>query len=131
MSTYGSVGILLTRLHERWKARDELAHIECSELARIASDLGMTPADLEMLAERGPDASNLLYERMRLLGITLDDVERISYGLMRDFEKTCACCKEKGICEKDIARRPDHSHWKDYCPNAVELEDVKRLKNGL
>jgi len=131
MSAYGSVGVLLAHLRERWKAREELAKIDPNELANIARDLGMTQADLEMLVERGPDAAKLLYERMRLLGLTPDDVEHISNGLMRDLEKACVCCNEKGICEKDVTKRPDDPLWKDYCPNALELEDVQRLKNGL
>jgi hypothetical protein len=128
MSAYSSVEALLTHLRRRWKAREELAQLDPGELARIAGDLGMTPEDLEMLAERGPDAANLLYERMAVLGVTPDDVEKAAHGLLRDLEKTCACCNEKGICEKDIARRPLDPCWQGYCPNALELEDLKRLK---
>jgi hypothetical protein len=128
MPAYRSVEALLTHLRERWRAREELANIDPGELARIAGDLGMTPADLETLAERGPDAADLLYERMALLGITPEDVEKASRGLLRDLEKTCACCNEKGICKKDMSRRPGDSRWQDYCPNALELEDLKRLK---
>jgi hypothetical protein len=130
MSAYSSVEALLTHLRQRWRARQELAHIDPGELARIAGDLGMTPADLEMLAERGPDAAHLLYERMALLGIKPDDVENAAHGLLRDLEKTCACCHEKGTCEKDMARRPQDPRWQGYCPNALELEDLKRLKEG-
>jgi uncharacterized protein YjiS (DUF1127 family) len=130
MSAYSSVEALLTHLRERWRAREELAQIDPGELARIAGDLGMTAEDLETLAERGPDAANLLYERMAILGITPDDAENAARGLLRDLEKTCACCNEKGVCEKDIARRPGDPRWHGYCPNALELEDLKRLKEG-
>ena len=30
---------------------------------------------------------------------------------MRDMERTCACCDEKGVCEKDLAARPDDPAW--------------------
>jgi hypothetical protein len=128
MSAYSSAEALLTYLRERWKARGELTHLGPSELARIAGDLGMTSADLQMLAGRGSDAANLLYERMRLLGLTRDDADRAAHGLMRDLERTCALCNERGVCEKDISTRPDDAGWKDYCPNAIELEDLKRQR---
>ena len=66
----------------------------------------MTADDLRDLAARGPDAAHLLYERMRALGITADDVERTAQGLMRDLERTCACCNDKGTCGRDLANRP-------------------------
>ena len=47
---------------------------------------------------------------------------------MRDLQKTCACCNEKGVCEKDLVKRPDDSVWKSYCPNAVTLELLTKLK---
>jgi hypothetical protein len=86
----------------------------------------MTPTDLQNLAGRGPDAASLLYERMRLLGLTQDDAERATHGLMRDLEKTCALCNEKEVCRRDILSRPDDPSWQTYCPNATELEDLKR-----
>ena len=47
---------------------------------------------------------------------------------MRDLQKTCACCNEKGVCEKDLVKRPDGSVWKSYCPNAVTLDLLTKLK---
>jgi len=45
-----------------------------------------------------------------------------------DMQRTCACCNEKGVCEKDLADRPDDPVWKNYCPNAVTLESLSELK---
>jgi len=47
---------------------------------------------------------------------------------MRDLQRTCACCNEKGVCEKDLEERPDDPAWKSYCPNAVTLETLAKLK---
>ncbi len=128
MSTHAAVDALLARLRDWWRARNELAGIDQSELGRIAGELGMTAEDLEDLVARGPDAANLLYERMRALGISRADVERSAHGLMRDLERTCACCNEKGVCEKDLTKQPNDPGWKNYCPNAVSLEFLTRLK---
>jgi hypothetical protein len=76
----------------------------------------------------GPEAANLLYERMQALGISKADVDKAAQGVMRDLQRTCACCNEKGVCEKDLAERPDDPVWKSYCPNAVTLESLSELK---
>jgi hypothetical protein len=128
MSTHAAVEALLARLRDWWRARNELADIDQDELGRIAGELGMTAEDLEDLVARGPDAANLLCERMHVLGISRADVERAAHGLMRDLERTCACCNEKGICEKDLTKQPDDPGWKSYCPNAITLESLTKLK---
>ena len=121
----------LSRLRDWWQRRSELDTMDSDELERIASDLGMTGRALRDLAARGPDAARLLYERMRMLNVTKADVERVVHGLMRDLERTCACCSEKGVCERDLATRPDDPAWTGYCPNAVALTGVKIVKRHL
>ena len=128
MSTHTAVETLLVRVRDWWRAQNELAGINRDELDRVAGDLGMTTRDLEDLVTRGPEATDLLYERMGALGISRADVGRAAGGIMRDLEKTCACCNEKGVCEKDLAERPGDSVWKSYCPNAVTLESLAKLK---
>jgi uncharacterized protein YjiS (DUF1127 family) len=118
----------LTRLREWWRRRSELETMDPEELELIAKDLGMTGRELKELAARGPDAAHLLDERMRVLGLTRADVERVVRGLMRDMERTCACCDEKGVCEKDLAARPGDTAWEGYCPNAVALTGAKIIK---
>jgi len=118
----------LSRVREWWRRRAELDAMDPAELERMASDFGMTGNELKDLAARGPDAANLLYERMRLLGLTRADVERAAHGLMRDLERTCACCSDKATCELDLAARPDDPAWEGYCPNALGLTGVKMLK---
>ena len=118
----------LTHWREWWRARDELGQLDRSELERIAGEFGMSAQDLEDIAARGPGAADLLYERMKVLGITRADAEHVARGLMRDLERTCSCCNEKGICEKDLGKHPDDPAWKDYCPNAITLESIRSAK---
>ena len=118
----------LTGLRAWWQHRNELGSIDPNELERIAGEIGMTGRNLQHLVARGPGAADLLLERMQMLGITRDDVERVSRGLMRDLEQTCTCCNEKGACSHDLATRPNADAWKDYCPNAISLDSVKKTK---
>jgi hypothetical protein len=128
VGTLTAVHHFLSRLRDWWRRRSELDTMDPEELERIAKDLGMTGPELKNLAARGPDAAHLLYERMQVLGLTKVDVERVAQGLMRDMERTCACCDEKGVCEKDLAARPDDPAWAGYCPNAAALTSVKIIK---
>jgi hypothetical protein len=37
-------------------------------------------------------------------------------------------CREKGVCEWDLKERADDPVWMTYCPNAVTLESLTKLK---
>jgi hypothetical protein len=128
MVGHGDLQGLLARVRDWWQRQEELRLLDRAEVDRIARDLGMSSDTLKRLVERGPDAANLLYERMRALGMSKADVDHTAGGIMRDLQRTCACCNEKGICERDLAERPDDPAWKDYCPNAVTLDALAKLK---
>jgi hypothetical protein len=85
MSTHTAVETLLGRVRDWWRAQNELAGINPSELDRVAGELGMSAGALKGLVARGPDAANLLYERMRALGISRNDVDAAANGFMRDL----------------------------------------------
>jgi hypothetical protein len=120
--------LLLARLRDWWQRRSELDTMDPGELARMARDLGTTGQELKDLAARGPDAADLLHDRMRVLGLTRADVDRVVHGLIRDMERTCTRCDQKRVCEKDLAARPEDAAWGGYCPNAVALTGVKIVK---
>ena len=128
--TSHAVSTLLGRLRDWWRAQDELRLLDSREIGRVAEDLGLSRDALKDLVARGPDAADLLYERMKALGISKADVDHAAHGMLRDLQRTCASCSEKGICEKDLAKHPDDPVWKSYCPNAVTLESLTKLKVG-
>ena len=129
MSTHPAIDAFLVRLRAWWQAQDnELARMDSAELSRIAQDCGMTSDDLMSLASKGPQAADLLYERMAFLGLSRADVERAAQRLMKDLQKTCSVCDEKQGCKSDLASKPDDKGWKSYCPNAISLESLVRLK---
>ena len=128
MTGQDGVGALLGRVRDWWRRQEELSALGNKEIGRVADDLRISTDTLRDLVARGPDAANLLYERMQALGVSNRDVDRAAQGVMRDLQRTCACCNEKGVCEKDLAERPDDPVWKSYCPNAVTLESLSELK---
>jgi hypothetical protein len=122
---------VFSRLRAWCRRRNELDAMDPDELERIAEDVGTTAPVLRELVARGRNAASLLYERMHSLGLSREDVERVAPELMRDLERTCACCDQKGVCQRDLAVRPDNPAWQDYCPNAVGLTCVKVAKEPV
>lgn len=125
--TSNAIESLLRRVRDWWSRHNELSGLDSKELERVAGELGMSTGALEDLARRGPDAAAHLYERLAALGLSKADVER--QGVLRDLQRLCACCNEKGLCEQNLRDRPDNAVWKDYCPNAATLDALVRLKH--
>jgi hypothetical protein len=128
MESHGAVEALLTRVRDWWRRQNELSKLDDRELGRVAAELGISASALEELVERGPDAASHLYERMALLGLSKEDLDAAAQGVMRDLQRTCACCDHKGVCERDLELRPADPAWKSYCPNAVTLQTLVDLK---
>jgi hypothetical protein len=126
--THDAVGALLGRVRDWWRRQEELRALDDKEIGRVAADIGMSTNALKDLVVRGPDAARLLYERMRVLGVTEAEVRRAADGVMRDLQRTCACCGEKDVCEWDLRERPADPAWKSYCHNAVTLNSLTKLK---
>ncbi|MEQ1615009.1 MAG: hypothetical protein ABL904_19850 [Hyphomicrobiaceae bacterium] len=129
MSTHTAVEGLLEHLRDWWQGRDALSGLHAEEFERIASDLGISADELRGLAARGPHSADLLVERMRALGLTQTDVNRVASGLMRELQKTCSCCADKSICHKELAEQPDDPSWRRYCPNADTLDAITKSKS--
>lgn len=118
----------LAQLFARWRERAELSALPPEELGRLAHELGVSGDELTELAARGSHASDLLYERMQALGITRADADKVAHGLMRDLERSCSCCGDKAECKRDLSAHANDPVWKEYCPNAISLEAVRRMK---
>ena len=102
--------------------RRTMADLACcgpAEVERVARDLALAKADLQILAGKWPTSVNLLSRRMTELG--LDQPGRVEGGVMRDLRRTCSLCSSKRRCRHDLVRNPSDSVWKGYCPNATTL----------
>ncbi len=128
MSSSTSVESLLSRIRDWWSRQNELSGLDAMELERVAKEMGMSASDLENLVARGPDAASQLYERMQALGLSRTEIEHNAMDVLRDLQRTCACCDEKSRCKKDLSERPDDRIWNDYCPNAVTLDTLAKVK---
>ena len=108
-----------------WRAaRESIGELDgCgSELARIARDVGVAPSELYTIAAKRPDAADQLKLRLEALHIDAAALRRDDPLILRDLERVCTACGSKRRCTRDLARFPDDTAWRAYCPNAMTLD---------
>jgi hypothetical protein len=101
-------------LRARRAAVYELTNCGESELARVAQDLGISTADLRVLASRDKTAAGLLYRRLESLRLDPTSIDPI---LMRDLQRCCSNCDSKQLCAHELEDKPKGASWPKYCPN--------------
>lgn len=118
----------LTHTFSDWlKHRQELSEIrqlDTSEFDRIASDLRVSPADLNELVQQGPHAADELPKLLKALGIDHDDLARVEPFVLHDMERVCALCQNKRECDRDLAAGTSAEHYRGYCLNAPTIEQL-------
>ena len=109
---------------------NELRQLNTSEFDRIAGELRVSPGDLNELIRQGPHAADELPKLLKVLGIDEDALARSQPLVLRDMERVCALCANKGECDRDLAAGTSAEHYKGYCLNAptIELLDQRASK---
>jgi len=122
----------LTHTFSQWlKHRQELSemrHLDASEFNRIASDLRLSPADLDELVRQGPHAADELPKLLKALGISEADLARVEPMVLHDMERVCALCGHKRECDRDLAEGTSAEHYRQYCLNAPTIEQLELRK---
>jgi hypothetical protein len=115
----------LARWWRNWigKCRDmvDLERCGSAEVERIARDVGVSGADLAILAGKWPDAGDLLYWRMNEINLDRKEITQAEPQVMRDLQRVCTVCGSKRRCEHELAKNPSDPAWQKYCPNATTL----------
>lgn len=116
---------------ERWRSWRErnrtladLAACRDDEVARIAADVGISPGELRELATHNRHDADLLGERMQALRLDVEAVANEQPTVMRELQRLCTVCEQKGRCAHDLMRDPGDPSWKEYCPNAATLTEL-------
>ena len=108
---------------------NEMRQLNTAEFDRIASDLRISPADLNELVRQGPHAADELPKLLRALGIDEDDLARIEPVMLHDMERVCALCQNKRECDRDLAAGTSAEHYQGYCLNAPTIEQLGQALN--
>ena len=98
------------------------------ELERVARELNVTPADLEMLVRQSSQGANELPYTLTALGIDEAALWRAEPALLRDMERVCSFCTHKRRCREELAAGTAATNYVEYCENA-ETIDMVRFKS--
>jgi transcriptional regulator with XRE-family HTH domain len=103
---------------------NELRQLNTTELDRIAGELQVSPADLTELVRQGPHAADELPKLLNVLGIDEAALARTQPLVLRDMERVCALCHDKGQCDRDLAAGTSAEHYQSYCLNASTIDTL-------
>ena len=107
-----------------WLKQDFPSGLECCaerEVERIAKDIGVSASELHKIASHGPDAADLLLQRMAALDLEPKEVSGVEPRTFHDLQRICTMCEYHRRCARDLTRDTADPAWKDYCPNAATL----------
>jgi hypothetical protein len=108
----------LRRWFQRRSAASEIDALDFEELSSIARELGISAAELSVLAKHDKDAADLLYRRMEQLRL---DPNHVDLGVLRDLQRCCSNCGLKELCAHELEDKPVGAVWPKYCPNEQTL----------
>ena len=126
---YPRVGFLIDMFADWLNHRRELSEVrqmDRSDFERIASDLRVSPGELDTLVHRGPHAADELPKLLKALGIDQADLARTEPMVVRDMERVCALCHHKRECDRDLAAGTSAGHYEGYCLNAPTIDALNR-----
>jgi hypothetical protein len=106
----------------------EMREIDSGDFARIAHDLSVSPAELDILVRRGPHASDELPKLLKSLGIDEAALSRTEPLLQRDMVRVCAACQQKARCDHELDAGTATQHYVEYCPNAPSIDALNQKK---
>ena len=118
-------GRWLVRKWRAWQRRRRtMAEIDCcdrDDAERLARDVGVSRADLCILAGKWPDSLDLLSRRLEQVTLDAGDIAQAEPYVLRDLQRVCSLCASKRRCERDFAGKSSDPVWEEYCPNAPTL----------
>jgi len=108
----------------------ELAATNCcaeGEVERIARDIGLPASEIHRLASLGPEAADLLLQRMAALNLDRNAVAQVGPQTFRDMQRVCTLCESHRQCARDLAQDASDPAWQDYCPNVATLRALSAM----
>ncbi len=108
--------------------RNEFGHCGPDDVMQIAKDLGVPASELRALAARGPGAADLLEKMLVALGVDPQSLAKTNPAVMRDLQRLCIVCSQKGRCEHQLADGTAAEHFHEFCPNAFTLNALLKQK---
>jgi hypothetical protein len=102
--------------------RDELGECSQEDVMRIAKDLGVPVSDLLGLATKGARSADVLQKMLLALSVDPKALAKNDPAVMRDLQRLCIVCSQKGRCQHELAQGTAAEHFHEFCPNAYTLD---------
>lgn len=103
-----------------------MRELDSSDFGRIAHDLSISAAELDVLVRRGPHASDELPKLLKSLGIDEAALSRTKPVLQRDMVRVCASCQQKARCDRDLEAGTSAQRYTEYCANAPTIDALSQ-----
>jgi len=109
-------------------AQDELGQCSQQDVRQIAKDLGIPISELRGLASKGPGAADNLQKMLVALSVDPQALAKSEPAVMRDLQRLCIVCSQKGRCQHEQAEGTAATHFREFCPNAYTLNALFKGK---
>ena len=93
------------------------------EVMRMAQEIGVTPTQLRELS-KGHGNANLLKSMLVALHVDPKVIADMDPLVMRELKWLCITCSNKKRCEHELAKGTAEEHFREFCPNAVSLDEL-------
>jgi hypothetical protein len=93
------------------------------EVMRMAQEIGVTPSQLRELS-KGHGNANLLKSMLVALHVDPKVIADMDPLVMRELKWLCITCSNKKRCEHELAKGTAAEHFREFCPNAVSLDEL-------
>ena len=94
------------------------------EVMRMAKEIGVTPSQFHELVSKGPGNANLLKTMLVALHVDPKVLADMDPLIMRELRWLCITCSNKKRCEHELAKGTATEHFREFCPNAVSLDEL-------
>lgn len=121
----------INKYRDLGRANREFEHCSQEDVMQIAKDLRLEVSQLRSLAAKGPGAADTLQKMLVALSVDPKVLAESDPALMRDLQRLCIVCGQKGRCQHELARGTAAEHFHEFCPNAYSLDALFDKKAEL
>jgi len=93
------------------------------EVMRMVKEIGVTPSQLRELS-KGHGNANLLKSMLVALHVDPKVIADMDPLVIRELKWLCITCSNKKRCEHELAKGTAAEHFREFCPNAVSLDEL-------
>jgi hypothetical protein len=123
-TAFKAIADWVTNYRDAINSCHDLGRCGPEEVMRMAKDIGVTPSQLHELVSKGPGTANLLKTMLLALHVDPKVLADMDPLVMRELQWLCITCNDKKRCERELANGTATEHFREFCPNAVSLDEL-------